>query len=135
MNDDLTVNPMDDTGKLVLRLVLGVLMLFHGVAKMQHGITPIEEMLVAGGFPAILANGVYLGEILAPILLILGYYARIGAGLIVINMIVAILLAHGGDLLSLTAHGGWRLELQGMYLFTAVALVFIGPGRFSINAE
>ena len=70
---------------------------------------------------------------MAPILLILGYYARIGAGLIFVNMVFAIMLAHTGDLLTLTAHGGWRLELQGMYLFTAAALVLTGPGRFSIN--
>lgn len=133
MNDELTSNPMDDSGKLVLRLVLGSLILFHGVAKILHGIGPIQDMLSANGFPAFLANAVYLGEVVAPILLILGYYARVAAGLIVINMVVALLLAHTGDLLTLTAHGGWRLELQGMYLLTAVALVLMGPGRFSIN--
>jgi putative oxidoreductase len=88
---------------------------------------------VAHGLPAFSAYGVYLGEVVGPVLLIAGYYARIGAGLIAINMVVAILLAHAGDLFSLTGHGGWRLELQGMYLVTAVVLVLTGPGRFSIN--
>ena len=133
MNDDVTSNQLDDAGKLVLRLVLGILILFHGIAKILHGIGPIQEMVLANGLPGFMANAVYLGEVVAPILLILGYYARVGAGLIFINMIVAILLAHTGDLLTLTAHGGWRLELQGMYLFTAAALIFMGPGRFSVN--
>lgn len=133
MNDYVTWNPLDDTGKLILRLVLGILILFHGVAKIQHGIEPIQEMLSAYGLAGFLAYAVYVGEVLAPILLILGYYARAGAGLIFINMVVAIMLAHTGDLLTLTAHGGWSLELQGMYLFTAAALVLTGPGRFSIN--
>jgi len=133
MNDDLTANPLDDAGKLVLRLVLGILILFHGVSKLLHGIAPIQEMVVAYGVPGFLANAVYLGEVLGPVLLIVGYYARIGAGLIVINMIVAILLMHTGDLLTVTDHGGWRLELQGMYLVTALALVCLGPGRFSLN--
>ena len=133
MNDDVTSNPLDDVGKLVLRLLLGILILFHGIAKLLHGIEPIQEMVLANGLPGFMANAVYLGEVVAPILLILGYYARVGAGLIFINMVVAILLAHTGDLLILTAHGGWRLELQGMYLFTAAALIFMGPGRFSVN--
>jgi len=133
MTDDPTANLLDDTGKLVLRLVLGVLMLFHGVTKVQHGIAPIQEMLQAYGLPGVLANAVYLGEVLGPVLLIVGYYARLGAGLIVINMIVAVFLVHTGDLLVLTDHGGWRLELQGMYLFTALALVLMGPGRFGLD--
>jgi putative oxidoreductase len=133
MNDDPTLNRLDDAGKLVLRLVLGILVLFHGVTKILHGIAPIQEMLLAYGFPGVLANAVYLGEVVGPALLILGYYARIGAGLIVINMLVAVLLAHTGDLLTVTEHGGWRLELQGMYLFAALALVFMGPGRFGLD--
>lgn len=133
MNDELTPNLLDDTGKLVLRLVLAVLILFHGVAKIQHGIAPIEEMLRAYGLPGALANAVYLGEVLGPVLLIVGYYARLGAGLIAINMIVAVFLVHTGDLLMLTDHGGWRLELQGMYLFAALALVLMGPGRFGLD--
>jgi len=133
MNDDSTANLLDDTGKLVLRLVLGVLMLFHGVTKIQHGIAPIQEMLQAYGLPGALANAVYLGEVLGPVLLIVGYYARLGAGLIVINMIVAVFLVHTGDLLVLTDHGGWRLELQGMYLCAALALVLMGPGRFAVD--
>jgi putative oxidoreductase len=133
MMEDPTSDLLNDAGKLVLRLVLGILMLFHGLSKIQHGIAPIHEMLLAYGFPGLLANAVYVGEVLGPVLLILGYYARIGAGLIVINMIVAILLAHTGDLLTLSEHGGWRLELQGMYLFSALALVLMGPGRFGFN--
>lgn len=135
MTDDVTSNRLDDIGKLVLRLLLGSLILFHGIAKILHGTDPIQAMISANGLPAFLAGAVYLGEVVAPLLLMLGYYARVGAGLILINMVVAILLAHSGDLLALTPHGGWRLELQGMYLFTAAALVLMGPGRFSINRK
>lgn len=133
MSDELRAHQLDDAGKLILRLMLGILMLFHGVAKILHGIDPIQGMLAANGLPAFMASAVYLGEVVAPVMLIAGFYARIGAGLIVINMLVAILLAHSGDLLTLTAHGGWRLELQGMYLFSAVALIFMGPGRHTLT--
>ncbi len=128
------MNPMlDATGKLVLRLALGLLVLLHGLAKLTGGIGGIEGMLTSIGLPAVFAYGVFLGEVLGPLLLMLGLYARIGAGLIAINMVVAILLVHGDELFMLTANGGWALELQGMYLFTAIALALTGPGRLSLN--
>lgn len=123
----------DDIGKLILRLTLGILVLFHGLAKITHGIAPIEGMVQGAGLPAVLALGVYVGEIIAPALLIAGLYSRVGAGLIALNMLVAILLAHRQDILGVTPQGGWALELQAMYLFTAIALMFTGPGAFSVN--
>ena len=50
-------------------------------------------------------------------------------------MIVAILLVHTGQLLSLNNQGGYALELQAMYLFSALALVFAGAGRYSIGGR
>ncbi|OOC08990.1 MULTISPECIES: DoxX family protein [Thioalkalivibrio] len=124
---------LDDTGKLVLRLALGVMILLHGVDKILGGISGIESMVVGAGLPAFVAWGVYIGEVLAPILVILGLYARIGAVLIAINMVFAIALAHAHELTDLTAHGGWVLELQGMFLFAAAALALTGPGHYSVN--
>ena len=123
----------DDAGKLLLRLTLGVLFLLHGIAKITGGIGGIEKMVVAAGLPGFFAYGVFIGEVLAPILLILGFYSRISAVIIAINMVVAIALAHAKDLFVIGPQGGWALELQGMFLFTAIAIAFIGPGRFSIN--
>lgn len=124
---------LDDIAKLILRLTLGVLILLHGIAKLLHGIGPIEGMVTGLGLPGFFAYGVYVGEVLAPLLLIVGFYARIGAALIAINMVVAILLVHTGELTILTQTGGWALELQGMFLFTAVALALLGPGRIGVN--
>ena len=131
----MNINPSeaDDIGKLILRLTLGVLILLHGIAKLSGGVGGIAGMLQGIGLPAFLAYGVYIGEVLAPILVLIGCYARVGAGLIVANMLFAILLAHPQDILKLTPNGGWALELQGFFLFTALALVFTGPGRFAIN--
>jgi putative oxidoreductase len=123
----------DDAGKLLLRLTLGVLFLLHGIAKITGGIGGIEKMVVGAGLPGFFAYGVFIGEVLAPILLILGFYSRISAVVIAINMVVAIALAHAKDLFVIGPQGGWALELQGMFLFTAVAIALIGPGRFSIN--
>lgn len=123
----------DDVGKLILRLTLGLLILLHGIAKLVGGVDPIAGMVQGAGLPAFLAYGVLVGEVLAPILLIVGFYARIGAALIAINMIFAILLAHAGEIFTLGPQGGWQLELQGMFLFTAIALIFTGPGAAAVN--
>ncbi len=133
MNNYPSTDSLDDTARLILRLTLGILILLHGVAKIMHGIDPIQGMVTGMGLPAFFAYGVYVGEVLGPILLIIGFHARVGAALIAINMVFAILLAHTGELTSLTQNGGWALELQGMFLFTAVALMLMGPGRISIN--
>ena len=122
-----------DLGKLVLRLALGILILLHGIAKLKGGAEGIVGMVEGAGLPGFLGYAVLLGEVLGPLLLIVGFHARIGAALIAINMIAAIALAHMGELGKLGPSGGWALELQGMFLFTAIALVFLGPGRFSLN--
>lgn len=124
---------LDDIAKLVLRLTLGILILLHGIAKLMHGIGPIQGMVTGMGLPGFVAYGVYVGEVLAPLLLIIGFHARSAAALIAVNMLFAIALAHSGDLTAFTGSGGWALELQGMFLFTAVALALMGPGRIGVN--
>ncbi|KAF0805972.1 DoxX protein [Alcanivorax sp. S71-1-4] len=119
-----------DLGKLILRLTLGILMLFHGVAKMTSGVAGIKGMLAGLGLPEFFAYGVFVGEVIAPLMLIIGYYSRVGAALIVGNMLVAIVLVHMNELFALSGSGGWALELQGFFLFTAVALIFTGPGKY-----
>ena len=83
----------EDFGKLVVRLMVGVLMLFHGVHKVLTGIDPIKHMIAAQGLPDWLSYGVYLGEVVGPVLVVIGLLSRVGGLLIVVNMIVAIALA------------------------------------------
>ena len=126
-----------DTGKLIVRLSVGLLMLFHGVAKIMHpgSLDFIGSMLSSNGVPAFLAYGVYIGEVLAPLMVLVGYQARIGGLLIVVNMIVALLLAHSGDFFSLSEHGGWAVELQMFYLLSALAVVFLGSGKLAFKQD
>ncbi|GAA3933148.1 DoxX family protein [Luteimonas lutimaris] len=124
---------MQDFGKLVLRIALGALILLHGISKLKNGLGPIEGMVVAHGFPGFVAYGVLIGEVLAPLMLLFGFHARIGAVIVAVNMLFAFVLAHMGQLGQLNDQGGWALELQGMFLFTAIAIVLIGPGRYAIN--
>jgi len=125
----------DDIGKLVLRLTLGILMLLHGIAKLRYGVGGIEAMVQNHGLPGFLAYGVFVGEVIAPLLVIFGFYARIGGVIMAVNMVVAIALAHGSQLLDLDKSGGWVLELQGFFLFTSIVVALIGPGKFGINRQ
>jgi putative oxidoreductase len=125
----------ESTGKLILRLALGILILLHGIAKMTGGIGFISGTVQSAGLPAFLAYGVYVGEVIAPIMVLIGWHSRIGAAIIAVNMLFAIGLVHRAELGSLSQTGGWALELQGMFLFAAIALVLLGPGRFSINQK
>ena len=127
----------DAAGKLVLRLTVGVLTLFHGINKLMHpgSVDFIAGKLAESGLPGLLAYGVYVGEILAPLMIILGIVSRLGGLILVINMLFAILLVHTGDILALTDHGGWRLELQAFYLFGALAIVFLGSGKYAVRPD
>ena len=126
-----------DTGRLILRLCVGGLMLFHGVAKIMHptSLDFISGMLTANSIPALLAYGVYIGEVVAPLMVIVGYKARIGGLLIIVNMLFALFLAHSGDFFSLTEHGGLAVELQLFYLLSATAVMFLGSGRLAFKQD
>ncbi|WP_119155512.1 DoxX family protein [Caldimonas tepidiphila] len=123
----------DDAGKLVLRLTVGLLMLLHGVAKLTGGVTGISGMLANVGLPGVLAYGVYIGEVIAPLLMIVGLWTRAAALVVVANMIVAVALVHAGELFTLGKQGGWALELQGLFLFGALAVALLGAGRYSVG--
>jgi len=126
-----------DTGKLIVRLCVGGLMLFHGVAKIMHpaSLDFIGGMLAANSLPEFIKYGVYIGEVLAPLMVVAGYQARVGGLIMAINMLVALFLAHTGDVFSLSAHGGWAIELQIFYLLSSVAVVFLGSGRLAFKAD
>ena len=127
----------DAMGKLLLRLTVAGLMLFHGVAKILHpgSLEFIGSSLSNAGMPSAIAYGVYIGEVIAPLMVLLGFYARIGALILVVNMIFAIMLVHTGDFFSLTQHGGWAIELQAFYLLGGLAIVLLGSGKFAIKPD
>ncbi len=126
---------LEDLGKLVLRLNLGILLLLHGLSKLETGVARIGSSLAGHGLPSFIAYGAYFGEILAPVLLILGVYARLGGLLVVVNMLFAIGLAHMGHLFTLGQSGGWSLELQGFFLFNGLAVMLLGAGSHSLGGR
>ena len=107
-------------------------MLLHGIGKLTGGIVWLEQLLQLNGMPAFLAYGVYLGEIVAPLMLIVGFAVRPAAFILLVNMVFAVGLTHADDLWLLSPQGGWMLEVQGLYILFAVVLMLSGGGRFSV---
>jgi putative oxidoreductase len=127
---------MQDTGKLILRLTLAGLILFHGINKIIHGIafmTGPSGPLAAMHLPAFIAYGVYVGEVVAPIFIVVGLWTRIAALVVAFNMVMAISLEAWRLAPTISRGGGWGLELEAFYLLTAVVIFLLGPGRYALS--
>lgn len=133
MQPETVATASEDAGKLALRSVLAILMLFHGIAKIIGGADSITGLVAKIGLPSTLGYLVYVGEVLAPLLVLLGLWTRVAALVIALNMVMAVLLVHIDELFDVTKTGGWALELQGFYLATAIAVALLGAGRYSIG--
>ena len=123
----------DDLGKLVLRVTLGATVLLHGISKLVNGPSHILGMMDKVGLPTEFGYLVYVGEVVAPILLIIGLFTIPAALIVIVNMVFAIGLVHMHQLFTLNQSGGWALELQAMFMFGAVAVAFLGAGRYSVG--
>jgi putative oxidoreductase len=133
-------------GLLILRLGTGGYLATHGWGKLQ--------MVLAGDFakfgdPIGLGSGLSLvlvmfAEFICALAVVFGAATRLAAAPVVISMGVAASVAHGAD--PWTMEQGYKLFMSGaakswaskepalLYLVPFLALVFTGPGRFSIDA-
>jgi putative oxidoreductase len=125
----------EDMGKLILRFSIASLMLFHGFHKLINGIDGIKFLVTKAGLPEFIAYGVYLGEIIFPILIIFGLFTRISSLFFALTMVFAIFLAHSSDIFLLGKTGGPVIELPLLYLLASISLMFIGAGKYSLDAK
>src|SRR6056297_2946219 len=123
------------TGLLILRISLGVLMLLHGIAKITGGVEGIENNLIGKGLPGFIAYGVYVGEVIVPLMMIVGFRTRLAALIFAFNMVVAAVLAHPSLIFALTERGIYALETLALFLFGGLALFFTGGGKFAISTK
>ncbi|EML4683258.1 DoxX family protein [Citrobacter amalonaticus] len=122
----------EDFGKFLLRLAVGGLMLFHGLHKLFAGIDGISGMLIAKGLPGFIAYGVLVGEVIAPCLIILGILTRPAALVLAFTMIVAWLMVGMNETWALDKTGAWAIERLVYFFIGALAVAFLGAGRFSV---
>ena len=123
-----------DLGLLILRIGVGVLLLLHGIAKLK-GVAFIEGILASKGLPGFLAYGVYITEVVAPILVIIGYRTRLASLFIIFGMFFAMFLVHPSNIFQLNEVGGWGVELLGLFIFGALSLAISGSGKFALSSK
>ena len=124
----------EDIGKLLLRITVGGLLLFHGMWKLTHGVEAVKGLLAVNSLPGFLAYGLYIAEVIAPILIIVGFWTRLAALVIAFDMIMAIALVFKQQIFSVKEMGGgWAIELEAFFLLASVALFFTGGGKFSVT--
>lgn len=123
----------EDQGKFLMRFILGFAMLIHGYGKIMGGAGYIAGMLQEMGIPGIIGYGVILGEVVAPLLILIGYKSRLGGLVMSFTMLFAIVIAHSGDIFSVDDYGGWMIELPMLYLVGGLAIAFLGAGKYSVS--
>ena len=123
----------EDVGKLIVRLSTGGLLLFHGIAKLTNGIGWMAGALGGIGLPAFVGYGVYVGEVVAPLLLLVGKFTRPAGLVIAFNMLMAIIIARREAITKLNMGGGWDIELELLFLLGGVAIWFLGSGRYALS--
>ena len=124
-----------DTGLLLLRGVVGLLLVAHGTQKLfgwfgGHGLDGVAGWFHSLGFRpgrpmAVLAG---LGEVVGGLLLVLGLLTPLGAAVVVGTLLVAA-STHLPKLWA-TDGGG---ELALLYALAGAVLGFTGPGAFSLD--
>ncbi len=115
-----------DLGLLVLRVGLGFAFFMHGVMKMQS-MTIIVGFFRTLHLSAPWAYLVTAVETLGGLALLAGVLAEWGAALIAVDMLAAfVLLRYRSGYL-----GGY--ELEAMYFFAALAVLFAGPGKYRLR--
>ena len=123
----------DDLAKLFLRITCGGILIFHGVFKVFTDIQHVKDMVSNAGLPTVLAYGSIVGEFIAPLFLIAGFKTRIAALIIAFNMLMTVLVAHRNLIFRVNDFGGWMIETNMLFMFTAIAIVFAGAGRYSVS--
>lgn len=122
-------------GLLILRSGIGLLMLFHGVNKLINGVDGLQAMMSNNHLPGFSAYGVYLGEVIAPLMLIIGYRSKIASLLMIATMLVAIFMVHSAEITQLGKNGQWAIELPMLFLTGALAIFFLGGGNYAVSSK
>ena len=124
--------PRTDTGLLVLRAVIGVTFLLHGIDK-AGDVNGVAQGFDKMGIPAadVMAPFVTYTEIIGGGLLIIGLLTPLAGLALAINMLVAGIAAHTGKGF-FAQDGGYEYVL--VLGIGCLALALAGAGRFSLDA-
>ncbi len=119
---------------LIIRVVLGITFLIHGIAKFQMGLVNVAGWFESIGIMGFLGYVVAIIELLGGMALILGLGTRITSALIAFIMLGAIFKAK----LSVGFMGNGQMagyELDLAFLAMAVALIICGSQMYALDKK
>lgn len=128
-----------DLGLLLIRVVFGLIFAAHGAQKLfgwfgGYGITGTAGWLESSGYRPgrFFATALGLTEIVAGLLLALGFLGPVGPALMVTVMIVAMITVHWKNAFFVSTNG---IEHPLMFAVAAIGLALTGPGRYSVDYQ
>jgi uncharacterized membrane protein YphA (DoxX/SURF4 family) len=117
---------------IIMRVVLGIIFLSHGVAKLQMGLGNVEAWFSSIGVPGFLAYVVAILEIVGGIMLIVGLFTRYVSALFVVMLLGAIVSAKlPVGLLGNAQMPGYELDLG--FILIALYLVVTDQSTLSVD--
>jgi len=131
----------DNIAGLMARVVLGIVILPHGLQKTLGmfggaGFSNTVDFFVSTGMPSIVAVLVIAGESLGAISLIVGFLARFSAAAITLIMLGAIFMVHGPHGFFMNwfgANEGEGFEYHILAIGLGLIVIVVGAGKASID--
>ncbi len=126
--------PAVDAAALVMRVIVGPIMAYHGWNKIDGGVGNFAQFVgtLDVPFPELVARLVVLIEFAGGIFLVLGLLTRLWSLLLAIQMIAIVFLVKWeAGLVGQPGRSGYELDL--VIAAAALGLLLIGPGRFALD--
>lgn len=119
-----------DYGLALLRISFSSLLFVHGWGKLMKLTAggEIKFYSFMGMGPELSLSLAMIGELIAPILIIIGFKTRLAAIPAAFTMAIAALIVHAADPLG-------EKELALLYMFAFISIILCGPGAFSIDRK
>lgn len=122
-------SPKNDLVLAFLRIAPSLLLLTHGIPKLQNlikGNIEFGDPLGLGAAPSLFL--VVIAEALCPILMIIGFKTRWAAVPSAIVMGVAVFVVHGADPIG-------TKEKALLFLIFFILIILLGPGKYSLDKK
>jgi putative oxidoreductase len=117
---------------VIMRVVMGIIFLSHGVAKLQMGLSNVDAWFSSIGIPGFLAYEVAMLELVGGIMIIVGLFTRYVSALFVVMLIGAILTTKlSAGLLGDGQMPGYELDLG--FMLVSLYLVVAEQSTLSVD--